>query len=58
MHADHPSIGDDDPRARLHVRAVWISDLHLGTPDDLAKRNRAETVKWEKAIRDAKIEAQ
>jgi tripartite-type tricarboxylate transporter receptor subunit TctC len=29
-----------------------------GTPDDLARRNRAETVKWEKAIRDAKIEAQ
>jgi tripartite-type tricarboxylate transporter receptor subunit TctC len=29
-----------------------------GTPDDLAKRNRAETTKWEKAIRDAKIEAQ
>ncbi len=29
-----------------------------GTPDDLAKRNRAETVKWEKAIKDAKIEAQ
>ena len=29
-----------------------------GTPDDLSKRNRAETVKWEKAIREAKIEAQ
>jgi tripartite-type tricarboxylate transporter receptor subunit TctC len=29
-----------------------------GTPEDLAKRNRAETVKWEKAIKDAKIEAQ
>ena len=29
-----------------------------GTPDDLAKRNRAETGKWEKAIREAKIEAQ
>ena len=29
-----------------------------GTPDDLAKRNRAETGKWEKAIKDAKIEAQ
>jgi tripartite-type tricarboxylate transporter receptor subunit TctC len=29
-----------------------------GTPDDLAKRNRAETAKWEKAIREAKIEAQ
>jgi tripartite-type tricarboxylate transporter receptor subunit TctC len=29
-----------------------------GTPDDLAKRNRAETAKWEKAIRDAKIEPQ
>jgi tripartite-type tricarboxylate transporter receptor subunit TctC len=29
-----------------------------GTPDALAQRNRAETVKWEKAIRDAKIEAQ
>ena len=29
-----------------------------GSPDDLARRNRAETVKWEKAIRDAKIEAQ
>jgi tripartite-type tricarboxylate transporter receptor subunit TctC len=29
-----------------------------GSPDDLARRNRAETAKWEKAIRDAKIEAQ
>ena len=29
-----------------------------GTPDDLARRNRAETAKWEKAIRDAKIEPQ
>jgi tripartite-type tricarboxylate transporter receptor subunit TctC len=29
-----------------------------GTPDDLARRNRAETLKWEKAIKDAKIEAQ
>lgn len=29
-----------------------------GTPDDLARRNRAETLKWEKAIRDAKIEPQ
>lgn len=29
-----------------------------GTPEALAKRNLAETVKWAKAIRDAKIEAQ
>ncbi|MFM2067855.1 MAG: hypothetical protein RLZZ584_2764 [Pseudomonadota bacterium] len=29
-----------------------------GTPDDLARRNRAETAKWEKAIREARIEAQ
>ena len=29
-----------------------------GTPDDLARRNKAEAVKWEKAIRDAKIEQQ
>jgi tripartite-type tricarboxylate transporter receptor subunit TctC len=29
-----------------------------GTPDDLARRNRAETAKWEKAIREAKIEQQ
>jgi tripartite-type tricarboxylate transporter receptor subunit TctC len=29
-----------------------------GTPDALAKRNQAETVKWAKAIRDAKIEPQ
>jgi tripartite-type tricarboxylate transporter receptor subunit TctC len=29
-----------------------------GSPDALAQRNKAETVKWEKAIRDAKIEAQ
>ena len=29
-----------------------------GTPEQLAQRNRAETVKWEKAIREAKIEAQ
>jgi tripartite-type tricarboxylate transporter receptor subunit TctC len=29
-----------------------------GSPEDLARRNRAETAKWERAIRDAKIEAQ
>ena len=29
-----------------------------GTPEDLARRNKAETVKWEKAIREAGIEAQ
>jgi tripartite-type tricarboxylate transporter receptor subunit TctC len=29
-----------------------------GTPDDLAKRNAKETIKWAKAIHDAKIEAQ
>ncbi len=29
-----------------------------GTPEDLLKRNNAETVKWAKAIKDAKIEPQ
>ena len=29
-----------------------------GTPEDLAKRNQAESIKWSKAIRDAKIEPQ
>ena len=29
-----------------------------GTPDALAKRNKTESAKWEKAIRDAKIEPQ
>ena len=29
-----------------------------GTPDALAQRNKTETAKWAKAIRDAKIEAQ
>jgi len=29
-----------------------------GTPEALAQRNQVETVKWEKAIREAKIEAQ
>lgn len=29
-----------------------------GTPDDLARRNKAETLKWEKAIREAKIQPQ
>ena len=29
-----------------------------GTPEQLAQRNKAETLKWEKAIRDARIEAQ
>ena len=29
-----------------------------GSPSDLARRNQAETAKWEKAIRDAKIEPQ
>ncbi len=29
-----------------------------GTPDDLARRNKAEAAKWEKAIKDAKIEQQ
>ena len=28
------------------------------TPEALARRNQAETVKWQKAIRDAKIEPQ
>ena len=29
-----------------------------GTPEALAQRNKVETAKWEKAIRDAKIEPQ
>ena len=29
-----------------------------GTPDDLARRNKTEAAKWEKAIREAKIEQQ
>ncbi len=29
-----------------------------GTPEALAQRNKAETAKWAKAIRDAKIEAE
>ena len=29
-----------------------------GSPEALAQRNKIETAKWEKAIRDAKIEAQ
>jgi tripartite-type tricarboxylate transporter receptor subunit TctC len=29
-----------------------------GTPEALARRNRAKTLKWERAIRDARIEAQ
>jgi tripartite-type tricarboxylate transporter receptor subunit TctC len=29
-----------------------------GTPEDLARRNKAEAAKWEKAIREAKIEQQ
>ena len=29
-----------------------------GTPDALAQRNKVETAKWAKAIRDAKIEPQ
>ena len=29
-----------------------------GTPEALAARNKVETAKWAKAIRDAKIEAQ
>jgi tripartite-type tricarboxylate transporter receptor subunit TctC len=32
--------------------------IEPGTPEALAKRNAQETVKWEKAIREAKIEAQ
>jgi tripartite-type tricarboxylate transporter receptor subunit TctC len=33
-------------------------DIDPGTPEQLAQRNRAETAKWEKAIREAKIEPQ
>lgn len=33
-------------------------DIDPGTPEQLARRNRDETVKWERAIREAKIEAQ
>jgi tripartite-type tricarboxylate transporter receptor subunit TctC len=32
--------------------------IEPGTPEQLAQRNRLETLKWEKAIRDAKIEPQ
>jgi UDP-2,3-diacylglucosamine pyrophosphatase LpxH len=32
MHADAHSVGDESPHTRIRVRAVWISDLHLGTP--------------------------
>ncbi len=33
-------------------------DIDPGTPQDLARRNTAETAKWAKAIREAKIEQQ
>jgi len=33
-------------------------DIDPGTPEALAQRNKAETLKWEKAIREAKIEPQ
>ncbi|MBL8343462.1 MAG: tripartite tricarboxylate transporter substrate binding protein [Rubrivivax sp.] len=33
-------------------------DIDPGTPEQLAARNKAETVKWERAIREAKIEPQ
>jgi len=33
-------------------------DIDPGTPEALARRNQAETLKWGKAIRDAKIEQQ
>jgi len=32
MRRDPLPLTDDDPAARLHLRTVWISDLHLGTP--------------------------
>jgi len=38
-------------------QAIGFS-IDPGTPEALAQRNRLETAKWEKAIRDAKIEAQ
>lgn len=38
-------------------QAIGFS-VEPGTPEALAARNKAETVKWEKAIRDAKIEPQ
>jgi tripartite-type tricarboxylate transporter receptor subunit TctC len=38
-------------------QAIGFS-IDPGTPEALAQRNRVETTKWEKAIRDAKIEAQ
>jgi UDP-2,3-diacylglucosamine pyrophosphatase LpxH len=34
---DAPGPADGDPDPHLHLRTVWISDLHLGTPGCQAK---------------------
>ena len=51
---DNGSLYENDSELKIRIGF----DIDPGTPAQLAARNRAETAKWEKAIRDAKIEAQ
>ena len=49
------AIGDKDIQEKL---ATFGLVTEPGSPEDLARRNLAETAKWSKAIREAKIESQ
>ena len=52
-------VGATDP-GEMTVEKFAPNGLAVepGTPEALARRNKAETAKWERAIRDAKIEPQ
>ena len=54
--APPPPAPEVAPEPRLG--AVARVAIDPGTPEALAQRNKAETAKWAKAIRDAKIEQQ
>ena len=49
------AAGSKDIQDRFEPQGLVVDP---GTPEALAQRNQAETLKWEKAIRDAKIEPQ
>jgi tripartite-type tricarboxylate transporter receptor subunit TctC len=50
--AVNAAANDKDVQAKFAANGFVVEP---GTPEALAQRNRNETVKWEKAIREAKI---
>ena len=54
----YPALTAGTSPSRRTAEVSRLFAIDPGTPEALAQRNKAETAKWAKAIRDAKIEQQ